>query len=104
MLNRTAKAVLTIAAVFGSSVASIAQWKAHDIYSDTADAHADIRAALDTASREHKRVILDFGGNNGGFLAGAGARIDHDDYWCMDIAQEALKDGRRRYPKAHFVR
>ena len=63
MLNRTAKAVLTIAAVFGSSVASIAQWKAHDIYSDTADAHADIRAALDTASREHKRVILDFGGN-----------------------------------------
>jgi SAM-dependent methyltransferase len=49
------------------------------------------------------RKILDFGGNNGGFLAGAGTRIDHGDYWCMDITQEALRDGRRRYPKAHFV-
>ena len=35
----------------------------HDIYSDTADAHAEIRNALSTAAREHKRVILDFGGN-----------------------------------------
>ncbi|HEX4019795.1 MAG TPA: thioredoxin family protein [Acidobacteriaceae bacterium] len=33
------------------------------IYSDTADAKADIRAAIATAAREHKHVILDFGGN-----------------------------------------
>jgi thiol:disulfide interchange protein len=33
------------------------------IYSDTADARADIRAAIATAAREHKRVLLDFGGN-----------------------------------------
>ena len=33
------------------------------IYSPTADAHADIQQALSTAAREHKRVILDFGGN-----------------------------------------
>ncbi len=33
------------------------------IYSETADPHADIQAALTTAGREHKRVILDFGGN-----------------------------------------
>jgi thiol:disulfide interchange protein len=33
------------------------------IYSDTADAHADIAQALQTAAHEHKRVILDFGGN-----------------------------------------
>ena len=33
------------------------------IYSDTADAHADIAAALNTAAHEHKRVILDFGGD-----------------------------------------
>jgi thioredoxin 1 len=34
-----------------------------NIYSDTADAHADIARALHTAAREHKRVIVDFGGN-----------------------------------------
>lgn len=34
-----------------------------EIYSDTADAHADLKAALARAAHEHKRVILDFGGN-----------------------------------------
>jgi len=33
------------------------------IYSDTADANHDIAQALVTAQHEHKRVILDFGGN-----------------------------------------
>lgn len=33
------------------------------IYNSQADAHAQIRAALAQAAREHKRVILDFGGN-----------------------------------------
>jgi thioredoxin 1 len=63
MLNRTAKAVLGLAAVVGWSLSASAQWKNRPIYSDTADAHADIRAALSTALHEHKRVILDFGGN-----------------------------------------
>jgi thiol:disulfide interchange protein len=33
------------------------------IYSDTADPKADIAAALEEAKREHKRVLLDFGGD-----------------------------------------
>lgn len=49
------------------------------------------------------RKILDFGGNNGGFLAGSGNQINLDDYWCMDIVRAALEDGRKRYPDAHFV-
>ena len=34
-----------------------------NLYSETSDASADIAAALAQARREHKRVILDFGGN-----------------------------------------
>lgn len=34
-----------------------------EIYSETADAHVEVRDALAKAAREHKRVILDFGGN-----------------------------------------
>lgn len=33
------------------------------IYSDTADAKAEIRQALAVAARQHKHVLLDFGGN-----------------------------------------
>lgn len=40
-----------------------AQVRPAQIYSPTADAKVDIRAALRTAKREHKRVILDFGAN-----------------------------------------
>ena len=33
------------------------------------------------------RKVLDFGGNVGGFLAGAGDHVDHDDYWCLDLTR-----------------
>ena len=33
------------------------------IYSATADPHADIAQAVQTATSEHKHIILDFGGN-----------------------------------------
>jgi Methyltransferase domain len=48
------------------------------------------------------KKILDFGGNIGGFLAGAGDRVAEDDYWCLDLHQEALEEGRRAFPGAHF--
>jgi thioredoxin 1 len=39
------------------------QFHPRTIYGDPAQAHAEIREALAKAAREHKRVILDFGGN-----------------------------------------
>ena len=47
--------------------------------------------------------ILDFGGNIGGFLVGAGDSVDHDDYWCIDINKVVVEQGRRNHPRAHFV-
>ena len=46
-----------------AALPAVAQFVPHRIYSDTADAHVDIRYALTKAAQEHKRVILDFGGN-----------------------------------------
>lgn len=57
MLRRIAAAVVLLSAGMLAS----AQYRV--IYSATADAHADIAQAVRTASREHKRIILDFGGN-----------------------------------------
>jgi thiol:disulfide interchange protein len=54
-------AALTLLAALLAAPAAIGQ--ARHIYDDDADAHAQVRAALATAAREHKRVILDFGGN-----------------------------------------
>lgn len=63
-------------AIFAAATAS-AQWKKTplqapaqpnpQLYRENANAAADISRALATAGREHKRVLLDFGGN-----------------WCMD--------------------
>ena len=47
--------------------------------------------------------ILDFGGNVGGFLAGAGDEVDHDDYWCLDVTKAAIEEGQQNFPRAHFV-
>jgi SAM-dependent methyltransferase len=49
------------------------------------------------------RKILDFGGNVGTFLASAGERVDHEDYWCVDINRAVIEQGRLTYPRAHFV-
>jgi SAM-dependent methyltransferase len=49
------------------------------------------------------RKILDFGGNVGTFLASAGDRVDHEDYWCIDINPAVVEQGRLTYPRAHFV-
>jgi len=49
------------------------------------------------------RKVLDFGGNVGTFLVGAGENLEHDDYWCLDLNQAVVEQGRRRYPRAHFV-
>lgn len=49
------------------------------------------------------RKILDFGGNVGTFLVGAGSRVEHEDYWCLDVNQDVVEQGRRTYPRAHFV-
>lgn len=49
------------------------------------------------------RKVLDFGGNVGTFLASAGDKVDHEDYWCIDINRAVIEQGRVTYPRAHFV-
>jgi thiol:disulfide interchange protein len=70
MTSFTKVAALAIAmAVAGSTAQASAQGPApgplgrKHIYSETVDPRADIAAGLKQAKREHKRVILDFGGD-----------------------------------------
>ena len=46
--------------------------------------------------------ILDFGGNVGGFLVSASNHIDPDNYWCVDLNEDVIEQGRRNFPRAHF--
>jgi len=50
-----------VAAMLLAGISAAAQNRV--IYSDTADPHADIAAAIKTATAQHKHIILDFGGN-----------------------------------------
>lgn len=60
-------ASLVFGAVIGASTPAVAQsampFVKQHIYSETANPTADIAAALKKARAEHKRVILDFGGD-----------------------------------------
>jgi hypothetical protein len=47
--------------------------------------------------------ILDFGGNVGGFLVDAGSRVNHEDYWCLDLNRDVIEQGGRNFPRAHFL-
>lgn len=49
------------------------------------------------------RRVLDFGGNIGTFLDSAADRVDHKNYWCIDINPAVISHGRSLYPRAHFV-
>jgi SAM-dependent methyltransferase len=50
-----------------------------------------------------ERKILDFGGNIGTFLKSAGDKVDHEDYWCVDLNPAVIAHGQSLYPRAHFV-
>jgi thiol:disulfide interchange protein len=54
--------LIALAVLLGFS-ASAAHSATHDVYPDPARAKADVAAALKTAAANHKRVLLDFGGN-----------------------------------------
>jgi len=47
--------------------------------------------------------VLDFGGNVGTFLVGAGSNVKPDDYWCIDLNTDVIEQGRRTFPMAHFL-
>jgi len=60
-----AAAVFGLAGLWAAPTAGAAQvhYSTKHIYSETADPKADIAAALAQAKKEHKRVVLDFGGD-----------------------------------------
>jgi SAM-dependent methyltransferase len=49
------------------------------------------------------KQVLDLGGNAGNILLDPNCTIEHDKYWCIDVSRDAIEQGRRRYPEAHFI-
>lgn len=47
--------------------------------------------------------LLDFGGNVGNLLLDPNCRIKPENYWSMDISRDAITEGARRHPEAHFI-
>src|SRR5947207_563800 len=45
--------------------------------------------------------VLDFGGNRGITLTSG--RIRESNYWCVDVSLDAIDQGRRDYPEAHWI-
>ncbi len=49
------------------------------------------------------KAVLDFGGNVGNLLLDRYCSIRPEDYYCVDVLKEALEEGHRRFPQAHWV-
>jgi|GEM_PF-2040881 len=48
------------------------------------------------------QAVLDFGGNVGNLLLDPDCTIRPEDYYCVDVIQEALEEGRKRSRQAHW--
>jgi SAM-dependent methyltransferase len=49
------------------------------------------------------KLVLDFGGNKGNLLLDPSCAIQQRDYYCVDVVADAIEEGRRIFPEAHFV-
>jgi SAM-dependent methyltransferase len=49
------------------------------------------------------KSLLDFGGNQGNLLRDSQQRIRPQDYYCIDVIKEAIEEGRRQFPDAHWI-
>jgi 2-polyprenyl-3-methyl-5-hydroxy-6-metoxy-1,4-benzoquinol methylase len=47
--------------------------------------------------------VLDFGGNKGNLLLDPACAIRHQDYYCVDVIREAIDEGRKTFPDAHWT-
>jgi hypothetical protein len=46
--------------------------------------------------------VLDFGGNIGNILRDPGSTVDPRRYWCLDVVEESIAQGRARFPDGHW--
>jgi len=49
------------------------------------------------------KLVLDFGGNRGNIFFDAECKIEPRDYYCVDVIKDAIDDGRRTFPDAHWA-
>ena len=49
------------------------------------------------------KSVLDFGGNAGNLLRDRSCTISPEHYYCIDVLREALEEGHKRFPQAHWV-
>ena len=47
--------------------------------------------------------VLDFGGNIGNMLRDPNCTIDHERYWCIDVVEESIVNGKKAFPGSHWV-
>jgi 2-polyprenyl-3-methyl-5-hydroxy-6-metoxy-1,4-benzoquinol methylase len=48
------------------------------------------------------KSVLDFGGNKGNLLLDPACAIRQQDYYCLDVVREAIEEGQKTFPEAHW--
>lgn len=53
--------------------------------------------------RWSSKTVLDFGGNEGNLLPDSNGAILPQQYYCVDVIREAVNEGRKKFPDAHWI-
>jgi len=48
------------------------------------------------------KSVLDFGGNRGNILYDPSCKIEPHNYYCLDVINDAIEEGKKRFPQAHW--
>jgi len=48
------------------------------------------------------KFVLDFGGNRGNLLQDPCCKIEPRNYYCVDVINDAIEEGQKRFPEAHW--
>jgi SAM-dependent methyltransferase len=49
------------------------------------------------------KKVLDFGGNIGNILRDPTSTIDPESYWCLDVDQDSVREGKAAFPRSHWL-
>jgi SAM-dependent methyltransferase len=47
--------------------------------------------------------VLDFGGNIGNILRDSNSTIDPERYWCLDVDEDSIRQGKESFPQSHWL-
>jgi len=68
-------------------------------HSNVYDLYNNVNEVIDFQNKK----ILDFGGSFGNLIASSNGKIHENNYTCIDVDKEAIREGKKNFPSAQWI-